>query len=147
MRIVHIICTRLNSIFAIYCVLLRFEKGDSVMFAITALKGHYEAGTLQNGEVTQGKFVGYLEPLTAAAREKRYVIRPFKYDPSKANGVDSGIQLAESQVFILTLALTLTLTINPENLTLTYAGWTNKSLHHQMVQIAFRRGVFWLDAS
>jgi hypothetical protein len=42
--------------------------------------------------------VDYLEPLIAAARDKRYIIRPLKYDATKAGGVDAGIQLAESQL-------------------------------------------------
>ena len=48
--------------------------------------------------MTQGKYVDYLESLTAAAREKRYTIRSLSYDASKAGGVDSGITIAENQV-------------------------------------------------
>ena len=74
------------------------EEGEYVLFAISALRGHYEAGTIVNGELTQGKFVDYLDALTMAAREKRYTIRPLAYDATKAGGVDSGITIAENQV-------------------------------------------------
>ena len=70
-----------------------------VLYSITSLKGQYEAGISSNkDEFTQGKFVDYMEPLILAAREKRYIIRPFTYDSSKAGGVESNIATAAAQV-------------------------------------------------
>ena len=45
-----------------------------------------------------GKFVDYLESFIHAAREKRVVIRPFKYDKSKSGGIDGQIEAANAAV-------------------------------------------------
>jgi V-type H+-transporting ATPase subunit C len=41
--------------------------------------------------------VDYVEPLKSAFREKRFVIREFIYDPSKAGGLDGQIEKANTE--------------------------------------------------
>jgi V-type H+-transporting ATPase subunit C len=41
--------------------------------------------------------VDYVEPLKSAFREKRFVIREFVYDPSKAGGLDGQIDKASTE--------------------------------------------------
>ena len=45
-----------------------------------------------------GVFVDYLEPLKIAFREKRFVIREFNYDASKAGSLNSLITSAQQEV-------------------------------------------------
>lgn len=45
-----------------------------------------------------GQFVEYLEPVRAAFREKRYVLREFSYDVNKSGGIDAQIQQANNEL-------------------------------------------------
>lgn len=77
---------------------------DQCMYSVVALRGQYQAGMStvteksDQGTFAPGIFVDYLEPLVHAAREKRIVMRPWKYDNSKVGGVQAGIVNAQSQV-------------------------------------------------
>ena len=74
------------------------EEGDWALYSITALRGHYEAGTIDNDVVNPGSFVDYVEPLKLAFREKRFVLRDFKYDATKTGGVDAEISRAQADL-------------------------------------------------
>mmetsp|Transcript_14575 Transcript_14575/g.21967 ORF Transcript_14575/g.21967 Transcript_14575/m.21967 type:complete len:436 (+) Transcript_14575:82-1389(+) len=73
-------------------------EGDVHLYSVTVLKGHYEAGYFEGSEFVQGKFVDYLDDIKSAFREKRYTIREFNFDPSKAGGVDGQIDQAKWEV-------------------------------------------------
>eukprot|EP01038_Epipyxis_sp_PR26KG_P009428 gene9428-12704_t len=74
------------------------DEGEYVMYAVTILKGHYEAGSFQDDVFIAGTFVDYVEPVKAAFREKRYQIRDFSYDPSKAGGIDGQIKQSKEEL-------------------------------------------------
>ena len=63
------------------------EDNDAVMYAITALKGH----TITDSE-GNSQFFDYIEPIKQCFRERRMIIRDFKYDSSKAGGLEKEIK-------------------------------------------------------
>jgi hypothetical protein len=48
-----------------------------------------------------GNSVDYVEPLKTAFREKRFVIREFAYDPTKAGSLTGLIQVTKEQSLLL----------------------------------------------
>lgn len=74
------------------------KEGENFLYAVTILKGHYEAGYYEGEDFVPGKFVSYLEQVRNAFRDKRFPIRDFKFDPSKAGGVESQIEQAKWDV-------------------------------------------------
>lgn len=74
------------------------KEGENFLYAVTILKGHYESGYYEGKEFVQGKFVSYVEPVRNAFRDKRFPMREFKFDPSKAGGVDGQIEQAKWEV-------------------------------------------------
>ncbi len=75
------------------------DDGEMSLFTIVALKGQYEAGSIQEGgNVSEGKFSDYIEPLKACFRDKRFVIRDFTYDPAKAGSLDATIEKSKMEV-------------------------------------------------
>lgn len=73
-------------------------ENDGILYSMIILKGQYEAGTLQGNEYEQGKYIDYVEPLRLAFREKRFVVREFIYDPSKAGSLDGLLEQAKLEV-------------------------------------------------
>lgn len=61
------------------------QDNDSQLYAVTILKSQYEAGFYEGEDFQAGFKVDFEEEFTKACREKRFVIRPFKYDPSQAS--------------------------------------------------------------
>jgi len=57
---------------------------ESVLYAVTILKGEYEAGYYEGNEFHAGSFKEFEPELAIACREKRFVLREFKWDPSQA---------------------------------------------------------------
>jgi len=57
---------------------------DSILYAVTILKGEYEAGHYEGSEFHAGSFKEFEPELAKACREKRFVLREFKWDPSQA---------------------------------------------------------------
>ncbi|KAL7561912.1 hypothetical protein ACA910_005110 [Epithemia clementina (nom. ined.)] len=58
---------------------------DSILYSVTILKGQYEAGYFQNDEFQPGTKIDFEEEFSKACKEKRFIVRDFKYDPSQAN--------------------------------------------------------------
>lgn len=70
---------------------------DSILYAVTILKGQYEAGYYENSEFQPGTKVDFLEEFTRVCREKRFLVREnFSWDPSQAS--KSGLALEQLQV-------------------------------------------------
>eukprot|EP01039_Chlorochromonas_danica_P007204 gene7204-7970_t len=74
------------------------EDGDLIMYAVTILRGQYQSGIYVDDVFTPGTFVDYLEPVKAAFREKRFIVRELVYDSTKAGGVDAAIDQATSEL-------------------------------------------------
>jgi len=62
------------------------QDGDYVLYAVTILKGHYEAGFIDESknEFQQGQFISYLEDFAREAKAQKYTVREFHFDPTKA---------------------------------------------------------------
>ena len=58
---------------------------ESILYAVTILKGQYEAGYFDNNEFQPGTKIDFLETFTNTCREKRFTVREFEWDPSQAN--------------------------------------------------------------
>jgi len=56
---------------------------DSVLYAVTILKSQYEAGYYEGEEFQAGTQIDLVEEFTKAARELRYIVRDFEYDPEQ----------------------------------------------------------------
>jgi len=57
-------------------------EGEHVLYTVVILKGQYEAGHIEGDEFKQGNFVDFFDNFKASAREKRFIVREFEYDPS-----------------------------------------------------------------
>jgi len=60
------------------------EDDDSVLYVVTILKGQIEPGTVEGGQFVAGSTVDFVEEFVRACKEKRFVVRDFKYDPAQA---------------------------------------------------------------
>lgn len=58
---------------------------DTMLYAVTILKSQYEAGYYEGDEFQAGTKIDFEEEFAKACREKRYVLRDFKWDPSAAS--------------------------------------------------------------
>lgn len=74
------------------------EEADSVMYAITILRGHYQAGGFVDDVFTPGVFVDYLDQVKAAFREKRFLVRELSYDSSRYGGIDAAIETGKDDL-------------------------------------------------
>jgi V-type H+-transporting ATPase subunit C len=77
-----------------------FSTTESVLYSIVVLKGHYQAGTVQNdGTFSEGHFADYIQPLITAAREKKFVGRELSFDADKVKeGAEAKVNEANQQL-------------------------------------------------
>lgn len=68
------------------------------MYAITILRGHYQAGCYQDDTFNSGVFVEYIDGVKSAFREKRFIVRELTYDSAKTGGVDGVIKQANDEL-------------------------------------------------
>jgi len=74
------------------------EEAESVMYAITILRGHYQAGGFVDDVFTPGVFIDYLDQVKAAFREKRFLVRELSYDSSRYGGIDAAIETGKEDL-------------------------------------------------
>jgi len=72
------------------------SDADSILYAVTILKGQYEAGFYENDEFQPGTQIDFEKEFAKACKEKRYVMREFTWDPTKA--AKSAVALEQLQV-------------------------------------------------
>ena len=58
---------------------------DTMLFAVVILKSQYEAGYYEGDQFQTGNKIDFEEEFAQACREKRYVLRDFKWDPSASS--------------------------------------------------------------
>jgi V-type H+-transporting ATPase subunit C len=58
---------------------------DTMLYAVTILKGQYEAGYYEGDQFQAGTKIDFETEFGNACREKRYVVRDFKWDASSAS--------------------------------------------------------------
>jgi V-type H+-transporting ATPase subunit C len=79
---------------------------DSILYAITILKGQHEAGYYENGEFQPGQKINFVEEFTRICKEKRYVVREnFTWDPSSAAKGSMVLEQLQVEVDGMKLAL------------------------------------------
>lgn len=72
------------------------EDAESSLYAVTILKSQYEAGYYEGDEFQAGTKVDFEVEFNKACAAKRFVVRPFTYDPSQASR--SAMALEQLQV-------------------------------------------------
>ena len=72
------------------------SDADSMLYAVTILKGQYEAGFYENDEFQPGKTISFEEAFEQACKEKRFTVREFNWDPSQSS--KSSIELEQLRV-------------------------------------------------
>lgn len=70
------------------------DEGDMVLYTVTILKGHYQAGFHDGEHFQHGTFVDYTSEFKRRCKERRFTARDFVFDPSK----QGQSQLAEEQL-------------------------------------------------
>eukprot|EP00980_Cylindrotheca_fusiformis_P025335 scaffold13478_cov132-Cylindrotheca_fusiformis.AAC.28 len=58
---------------------------DSILYVVTILKGQYEAGYYEGDQFQPGTKIDFEEEFAQACREKRYMVRDFKWDSTQAS--------------------------------------------------------------
>ena len=58
---------------------------ESLLYAVTILRGQYEAGYYEGDEFQQGTKIDFEAEFSKACREKRYTIRDFQWDANQAS--------------------------------------------------------------
>ena len=58
---------------------------DSMLYAVTILKSQYEAGYYENDEFQAGTKIDFEDEFSKTCKEKRFIVRDFKYDPTQSN--------------------------------------------------------------
>jgi V-type H+-transporting ATPase subunit C len=79
---------------------------DSILYAITILKGQYEAGYYEGGEFQAGSQIDFEEEFTKACRDKRYFVRNFVWDPSQSSKSSMALEQLQVEVDGMKSALT-----------------------------------------
>lgn len=74
------------------------QEGEHLLYTVVVLKGQYEAGYMEDGVFQQGNFVDFVEPFKSAARERRFIVRDFTFDPETTTDVKGQAELLEAQV-------------------------------------------------
>jgi len=72
------------------------SDNESVLYAVTILKGQYEPGYFEGDEFQPGTKIDFISEFSDACREKRYMLRDFTYDPSQASR--NALELEQLQV-------------------------------------------------
>jgi len=87
------------------CQLVHSDE-DSMLYAVTILRGQYEAGYYENGEFQQGNKINFEEEFAKACRDKRYLVRDFQWDPSQASKSSMALEQLQVEVDGMKSALT-----------------------------------------
>jgi len=69
---------------------------DSTLYAVTILKGQYEAGYFEGDDFQPGTKVDFEQEFAKACKEKRFFMREFAYDPAQSS--KSAMALEQLQV-------------------------------------------------
>lgn len=75
---------------------LVLEDEESCLYAVTILKSQYEAGYYEGDEFIAGTTIDFEAKFEDACKERRYVLRPFTFDPNAAS--TSAMALEQLQV-------------------------------------------------
>lgn len=74
------------------------QDSESFLYAVTMLKSQYEPGYYEGDEFQPGTKVDFEEEFSKSCREKRFVVRDFKYDPSQASRNNLALEQLQVEV-------------------------------------------------
>jgi V-type H+-transporting ATPase subunit C len=75
------------------------EEGDSMLYTVTVLKGQYQPGRVdKEGGFEPGSVIDYVEDFKTRAREKRFIVRDFTFDPNSHASNEEAIAELEVEV-------------------------------------------------
>lgn len=75
------------------------EEGDSMLYTVTVLKGQYQPGRVdKDGGFEPGSVIDYVEDFKTRAREKRFTVRDFVFDPNSHASNEEAIAELEVEV-------------------------------------------------
>ncbi|GAB9468484.1 hypothetical protein Gpo141_00005800 [Globisporangium polare] len=75
------------------------EEGDSMLYTVTVLKGQYQPGRVdKEGGFEAGSVIDYVEDFKTRAREKRFIVRDFTFDPNSHASNEEAIAELEVEV-------------------------------------------------
>lgn len=75
------------------------EEGDSMLYTVTVLKGQYQPGRVdKEGGFEAGSVIDYIEDFKTRAREKRFIVRDFTFDPNSHASNEEAIAELEVEV-------------------------------------------------
>ncbi|KAG6947555.1 hypothetical protein JG687_00016028 [Phytophthora cactorum] len=81
-------------------------EGDSAVYTVTLLKGQYQPGFVdKEGNFEPGTTVDYIEDFKTRAKEKRFMVREFNFDPTSHASNEEAIAELEVEVDRLWSAL------------------------------------------
>lgn len=75
-----------------------YEEGESILYSVVILKGHYSAGNFKDDVFINGNYCSYLDAVKLCFREKRFILREYVYDARKAGNLNSLITNAENEL-------------------------------------------------
>ncbi|CAH0513705.1 unnamed protein product [Peronospora belbahrii] len=82
------------------------EEGDSAVYTVTLLKGQYQPGFVdKEGNYEPGTTLDYIEDFKKRAKEKRFIVREFNFDPTSHASNEEAIAEMEVEVDQLWSAL------------------------------------------
>ena len=71
---------------------------DSILYAVTILKGQYQAGYYENNEFQPGVYVDFEDEFNKACKEKRFTVREFTWDPQQASKASMKLEQLKVEV-------------------------------------------------
>jgi V-type H+-transporting ATPase subunit C len=115
-----------------------FEEGDNSMYSVVMIKYHYTSGHYEEDTFVPGTTINFLEPLKAAFREKRCVVREFSYDGNRGAGLDVQIEEAKEQA---SQALSTIVRWCQVHYGEVYGGWIHLKVIRGFVESVLRYGL------
>ena len=75
-----------------------FDDDDGILYAITILRGQYEAGYYENNEFQPGTKVDIVEEFAKVCKDKRFIVRDFEWDPSQSSKAAMALEQLQVEV-------------------------------------------------
>jgi len=82
------------------------EDSESCLFIVTILRSQYEAGHYEKDEFIPGNKIDFEDEFVKKCREKRFVVRDFKYNPSQSSKSARSLEQLQVEVDAMRSGLT-----------------------------------------
>merc|ERR1711920_56424 len=76
-----------------------YEEGESTIYSVVVLKGQYQAGHMDSdGNYEAGSTIDYIDSFKHAAREKKFIVRDFIFNPEAKRESEKALAKLEAEV-------------------------------------------------